>query len=515
MESSLRPRDIQTRIRAGETPEAVAHAAGTSVEKIMPFAAPVMAERAHVAERAQLASVRRRADESGARTLGEAVSAHLRSHNVDPGAVEWDAWRREDGRWTLTALYDVAGRTGTGDLLPRPARQLRDRRRRRRALAGRRRLARAAAADRRARRRRPGRRPPAPAERRRRRRARLRRRRDRDGLRRRVGDRDDRPSRRPRPRWSSARRRSAPSSPSRPTSTTSAGRRAATTEDEPTTDEPAATSRRARGARAAAAREEARPRVGAELGRDHVRRRQERLSRAAASGSTSTPSSPERSGPVRSIDVLPGGLRDDRTWMVVDGDGRLVSAREVHALFHVVADTPDTDAAVTCALRLRAPGLPDLHLDEPAGEPEPVRLFSLDLRAVPAGTRRRRLAPRARSAATTYASCGATTRPAARSSRATRSRATTPPSPTRSRSPSRRWRRCGSSTTGSSSARSSSARSRRDPLPIERFRANLVVDGDEPFAEDRWQALTVGGVRFRVTKPVGRCVMTTHRPGRR
>ncbi len=114
MESSLRPRDIQTRIRAGETPEAVAHAAGTSVEKIMPFAAPVMAERAHVAERALLASVRRRSNESGARTLGEAVSAHLRAHNVDPGAVEWDAWRREDGRWTLTALYDVAGRTGTG-----------------------------------------------------------------------------------------------------------------------------------------------------------------------------------------------------------------------------------------------------------------------------------------------------------------------------------------------------------------------------------------------------------------
>jgi hypothetical protein len=114
MESSLRPRDIQMRIRAGESPEAVAHAAGSSVEKIMPFAAPVMAERAHVAQRAQLASVRRRANESGARTLGDAVSAHLRSHNVDPSAVEWDAWRREDGRWTLTALYEVAGRTGTG-----------------------------------------------------------------------------------------------------------------------------------------------------------------------------------------------------------------------------------------------------------------------------------------------------------------------------------------------------------------------------------------------------------------
>ncbi|GAA1449990.1 hypothetical protein GCM10009641_81420 [Mycobacterium cookii] len=112
MESTLRPRDIQTRIRAGESPEAVAHAAGTSVEKIMAFAAPVMAERAHFAERAQLASVRRRATESGARTLGEAVAAQLRAHNADPGSVEWDAFRREDGRWTLTGLYDVAGRTG-------------------------------------------------------------------------------------------------------------------------------------------------------------------------------------------------------------------------------------------------------------------------------------------------------------------------------------------------------------------------------------------------------------------
>jgi hypothetical protein len=120
MESTLRPRDIQARIRAGETPEAVAHAAGTSVEKIMPFAAPVMAERAHMVERAQLASVRRRGGESGARTLGDAVGAHLRSHNVDPDIIEWDAWRREDGRWTLTGLYDVAGRSGGSGIPDQP-----------------------------------------------------------------------------------------------------------------------------------------------------------------------------------------------------------------------------------------------------------------------------------------------------------------------------------------------------------------------------------------------------------
>jgi hypothetical protein len=116
MQSTLRPRDIQARIRAGETPESVAQVAGTSVDKVMPYAAPVLAERAHVAERAQRASIRRRPPESGAtstaRTLGDAVGSHLRARNVDPETVAWDAWRREDGRWTLTGSYTTTGRVG-------------------------------------------------------------------------------------------------------------------------------------------------------------------------------------------------------------------------------------------------------------------------------------------------------------------------------------------------------------------------------------------------------------------
>ena len=105
MESALRPRDIQARIRAGESPEAVAAAAQTSVDKVMTFAMPVLAERAHVAERAQRASVRRRTGEGPGGLLGDAVAERLKSRNVDPGSVEWDAWRREDGRWSLTASY--------------------------------------------------------------------------------------------------------------------------------------------------------------------------------------------------------------------------------------------------------------------------------------------------------------------------------------------------------------------------------------------------------------------------
>lgn len=113
MESVLRPRDIQARIRAGETAEVVARAAQTTVDKIMPFAAPVLAERAHIAERAQRASVRRRTGEAGARTLVQSVEAQLSEHNMSAESVEWDAWKRADGRWTLTASYSGKARSGT------------------------------------------------------------------------------------------------------------------------------------------------------------------------------------------------------------------------------------------------------------------------------------------------------------------------------------------------------------------------------------------------------------------
>jgi hypothetical protein len=119
MDSMLRPRDIQARIRSGETPESVAATAQTTVEKVMPYAAPVLAEREHVAQRAQRSSIRRAAGEAqhGARTLGDAITGHLHTRNVDPETVvAWDAWRREDGRWALTARYSVQGRDGLAEL---------------------------------------------------------------------------------------------------------------------------------------------------------------------------------------------------------------------------------------------------------------------------------------------------------------------------------------------------------------------------------------------------------------
>jgi uncharacterized protein YcbX len=47
------------------------------------------------------------------------------------------------------------------------------------------------------------------------------------------------------------------------------------------------------------------------------------------------------------------------------------------------------------------------------------------------------------------------------------------------------------------------------PVPMNRFRPNLVVKGCEPFAEDTWNRIRVGGVELAIVKPCDRCVVTT------
>lgn len=215
--------------------------------------------------------------------------------------------------------------------------------------------------------------------------------------------------------------------------------------------------------------------------------------------------------PVRSVSVLPSGFEDDRSWMVVDRDGAMVSAREIHELFTVVADTPATDPTLDGALRLRAPGHHDLVLDHPPGPRLPVRLFSLDLHAVPAGPAADAWLRGVLGHDVRLVWCD---------------------------DPTRRSLQPGVSEPGDHAAfpdafpvtlaSLASLRQLNDwivetalergeevpePLPVARFRPNLVIDGDVPFAEDGWERVSIGDVTFRRGKPVGRCVMTTIDPG--
>ncbi|MGH8309529.1 MAG: MOSC domain-containing protein, partial [Steroidobacteraceae bacterium] len=47
-----------------------------------------------------------------------------------------------------------------------------------------------------------------------------------------------------------------------------------------------------------------------------------------------------------------------------------------------------------------------------------------------------------------------------------------------------------------------------EPIPMNRFRPNFVLDGLEPFAEDTIDSIAIGEVVLRLVKPCTRCVTT-------
>src|SRR5919199_1284955 len=91
LESQMRPREIQARIRAGESVEQVAAAAGVPPEK---------AERAHPI----------REDGPDVQELGEVVSQAFAARGQDYLAAVWDSWKGEDGKWVVQLTW-TAGRS--------------------------------------------------------------------------------------------------------------------------------------------------------------------------------------------------------------------------------------------------------------------------------------------------------------------------------------------------------------------------------------------------------------------
>lgn len=123
VESHLRPRDIQARIRAGATAEEVAQMAGIPVDRVRRFEGPVLAERAFMAERARKTPVRRPGENSGP-PLGEAVQERLLMRGAEKDTVQWDSWRRDDGTWEVLLVYRVAGEPHSASWTYDPPRRL-------------------------------------------------------------------------------------------------------------------------------------------------------------------------------------------------------------------------------------------------------------------------------------------------------------------------------------------------------------------------------------------------------
>ena len=123
MESPLRPKEIQARIRAGETVEEIADAAGIAAERVRWFEGPVLAERAYMADQAQLASVRRQGDATPGPRLGEIVTERLKVFGADPEDAQWDAKKSGDSSWQVELTFITGGRLHTAEWMFDPRRR--------------------------------------------------------------------------------------------------------------------------------------------------------------------------------------------------------------------------------------------------------------------------------------------------------------------------------------------------------------------------------------------------------
>jgi Protein of unknown function (DUF3071) len=109
LESQMRPREIQSRIRAGESVEQVAAAAGVPANRVERFAYPVLLERSRTAELAQRAHPIRE-DGPDVQELGEVVAQAFTARGQDYSAATWDSWKGEDGKWVIQLTW-TAGRS--------------------------------------------------------------------------------------------------------------------------------------------------------------------------------------------------------------------------------------------------------------------------------------------------------------------------------------------------------------------------------------------------------------------
>ncbi|WP_307828046.1 MOSC N-terminal beta barrel domain-containing protein [Nocardioides sp. SYSU D00038] len=198
--------------------------------------------------------------------------------------------------------------------------------------------------------------------------------------------------------------------------------------------------------------------------------------------------------------VEPWGLAGDRRWMLVDDDGVVVTARTLNRLVLVHPELTAT------GLRLTAPGVPALDVPMPGpAEQVPVRVWRSELTAAATGPEVGAWFGEAVGAAVRLVHLDDPTR--------------RPTNPDFSGPHDRVSFADGYplllATEESLAALDAVVRARspeREPLPMARFRPNVVVSGAEPWAEDDWRRIRIGDAVFRAVKGCDRCVMTTIDP---
>jgi len=123
VENPLRPKEIQDRIRAGETAEEIADAAGIPIDRVRRFEGPVLAEREYRAQEAQRSTVRGHTESGPGPRLGEIVTERLSEAGAQADSLEWDSRKRTDGNWQVHLQFIVEGRPHVAEWVFDPRRR--------------------------------------------------------------------------------------------------------------------------------------------------------------------------------------------------------------------------------------------------------------------------------------------------------------------------------------------------------------------------------------------------------
>jgi uncharacterized protein YcbX len=199
--------------------------------------------------------------------------------------------------------------------------------------------------------------------------------------------------------------------------------------------------------------------------------------------------------------VEPWGLAGDRRWMIVDGAGDPVTARECPPLVLV---SPRVEGG---KITLASPGLPEVTVPVPSGgDLVPVNVWGSDL-----------LATLADDAAATWLT-GIIGEPARLVYLDDPTRRAT--NPKYSLDTDRVSFADGypllltseQSLDAVNGWIAEGPRAAEGPIPMRRFRPSVVVAGAPAWAEDTWRRLRIGPVTFRAVKGCDRCVFTTIDP---
>ncbi|HEV7203544.1 MAG TPA: MOSC N-terminal beta barrel domain-containing protein [Jatrophihabitans sp.] len=199
--------------------------------------------------------------------------------------------------------------------------------------------------------------------------------------------------------------------------------------------------------------------------------------------------------------VEPWGLAGDRRWMVVDADGFVITAREVHRLLLVVPEVTDR------GLTLTGPGLAPLEMPAPDGTlSTTVDVWGSRVEAASAGAAAAQWFTELVGQPARLVHLDDPTR------RATDPRYTRPSDRVSFADAFPLLLTSEASLAALNEYIAAGPRSAEGPLPMTRFRPNVVVDGVDAWDEDCWRHVRIGATTFRAVKGCDRCVMTTLDP---